>query len=122
MFGHHFLQQSMDQPDKIANPARDQLNRENECFPVPDAPESLVSRDGFRRPAPACSFSTLRLNLVVTHGIPPEFRGGGHLVKPPAAVGSIPSLSGHSIAYRRCSLLRVRRHRASSPEGSSNNG
>ena len=28
------------------------------------------------RPASACSFSTLRLNLVLTHGIPTDFRGG----------------------------------------------
>ena len=28
------------------------------------------------RPASACSFSTLRLNLVLTHGIPPAFRHG----------------------------------------------
>ena len=27
--------QSMDQPGKVANPARGQLNRENEYFPVP---------------------------------------------------------------------------------------
>ena len=26
---------SMDQPGKVANPARGQLNRENEYFPVP---------------------------------------------------------------------------------------
>ena len=26
---------SKDQPDKVANPARGQLNRENEYFPVP---------------------------------------------------------------------------------------
>ena len=37
----------MDQPDKVANPARGQLNRENESLPVsPFAPEDLVSRDG----------------------------------------------------------------------------
>ena len=35
----------MDQPSKVANPARGQLNRENEHFPVPFAPENLVSRD-----------------------------------------------------------------------------
>ena len=34
MYGHH-IQQSMDQPGKVANPARGQLNRENEHFPVP---------------------------------------------------------------------------------------
>ena len=39
---------------KVANPARGQLNRENELFPVlvPFAPENLVSRDGFGSPVP----------------------------------------------------------------------
>ena len=35
----------MDQPGKVANPARDQLNRENEYSPVP-------VRDGFSCPVP----------------------------------------------------------------------
>ena len=35
-------------------------------------------------------------------------------LKPPYAIGSVPSLSGHAIAYRW-----VRRHRASKPQGSS---
>ena len=43
----------MDQPGKVANPARGQLNRENKYFPG--------------------------LDLVLTYGIPPEFRGGVHL-------------------------------------------
>ena len=45
-------------------------------FLSPFAPENLVSRDGFSRPRPAlaCSFSILTLNLVLTHGIPPDFR------------------------------------------------
>ena len=34
MNGHH-IQQSMDQPGKAANPARGQLNTENEDSPVP---------------------------------------------------------------------------------------
>ena len=65
--------------------------------------------------------STLRLNLVLTYGIPPEFRGGVLLIisKPPYAIGSVPSLSGHAIAHRWRSLPRVRRHRASKPQGSS---
>ena len=44
----------MDQPGKVANPARGQLNRENEYSPVPvrAVPENLVSRDGFSRPVP----------------------------------------------------------------------
>ena len=40
-------------------------------------------------------------------------------IKPPYAIGSVPSLSGHVIAYRWRSLPRVRRHRASKPQGSS---
>ena len=40
-------------------------------------------------------------------------------MKPPYAIGSVPSLSGHAIAYRWLSLPRVRRHRASKPQGSS---
>ena len=55
---------------------------------------------------------------MLTYGIPPEFRGGVHM-KPPYAIGSVPSLSGHANAYRWRSLPRVRRHRASKPQGSS---
>ena len=40
-------------------------------------------------------------------------------MKPPYAIGSVPSLSGHAVAYRWRSLPRVRRHRASKPQGSS---
>ena len=40
-------------------------------------------------------------------------------MNPPYAIGSVPSLSGHAIAYRWRSLPRVRRHRASKPQGSS---
>ena len=42
----------MDQPGKVANPARGQLNRENEYNKSPCVPENLVSRDGFSRPVP----------------------------------------------------------------------
>ena len=56
---------------------------------------------------------------MLTYGILPEFRGGVHFMKPPYAIGSVPSLSGHAIAYRWRSLPRVRRHRASKPQGSS---
>ena len=40
-------------------------------------------------------------------------------MKPPYAIGSVPSLSGHAIAYRWRSLPRVRWHRASKLQGSS---
>ena len=49
----HTYSKSMDQPDKVANPARGELNRENEYSPVPVfVPENLVSRDGFGSPVP----------------------------------------------------------------------
>ena len=68
----------MDQPDKVANPARGQLNRENEYFPVPVRARKydLARRVRPSRPASACSFSTLRLNLLLSRGVPPDFRGG----------------------------------------------
>ena len=87
MYGHTYSKRSMDQPSNVTNnPARGQLNRENDYLPVPRlfAPENLVSRDGFgspvpRQPAHLRTYS-VRLNLVLTYyGIPPEFRGGVHL-------------------------------------------
>ena len=42
---------SKDQPDKVANPIRGQLNREN-VSPSRFALENLVSRDGFGSPVP----------------------------------------------------------------------
>ena len=81
-------------------------------------PENLVSRDGFSRPVPRQpAHLHTQAELVLTYGIAPEFRGGVHM-KPPYAIGSVPSLSGHAIAYRWRSLPRVRRHRASKPQGS----
>ena len=40
-------------------------------------------------------------------------------MKPPYAIGLVSSLWGHAIAYRWRSLPRVRRHRTSKPQGSS---
>ena len=42
----------MDQPGKVANPARGQLNRGNKKSVSPFAPENLLSRDRFDRPSP----------------------------------------------------------------------
>ena len=42
----------MDQPGKVANPARGQLDREKSIPLSPCVPENLVSRDGFSRPVP----------------------------------------------------------------------
>ena len=86
----------------------------------PCVPENLVSRDGFSRPVPrqpghlhtqAESGAYLRDSSRVPRRRP--------FMKPPYAIGSVPSLSGHAIAYRWRPLPRVRRHRASKPQGSS---
>ena len=86
----------------------------------------LRDRGGFQRRkgavvsgVQACSLSTVRLNLVLTRGIPPAFHGGVHLFTPPSAIGSAPGISAHAIACPRRSLPRVCRHRASTPQGSS---
>ena len=103
----------MDQPGKVANPARGQLNRENGKMNIPLSPcvpENLVSRDGFSRPVPRqpahrhtqAEFGAyLRDSSRVPRRRP--------FMKPPYATGSAPSLSGHAIAYRWRSLPRVRR-------------
>ena len=71
----------MDQPGKVANPARGQLGRKNKnsLVPIRAWESGLAGRVQPSRPASACSFSKLRQNLVLTYGIPPEFRGGVHL-------------------------------------------
>ena len=85
-------------------------------------PENLDSRDGSGCPVPrqpahlhtqAKSGAYLRDSLRVPRRRPYIY------LKPPYAIGSVPSLSGHAIAYRWRSLPRVRRHRASKPQGSS---
>ena len=86
----------------------------------PCVPENLVSRDEFSRPVPrqpahlhtqTKSGAYLRDSSRVPRRRP--------FMKPPYAIGSVPSLSGHATAYRWRSLPRVRRHRASKPQGSS---
>ena len=83
-------------------------------------PENLVSRDGFSRPVPrqpahlhtqAESGAYLRDSSRVPRRRP--------FIRPPYAIGSVPSLSGHAIAYRWRSLPRFLRHRASKPQGRS---
>ena len=111
---------SMDQPGKVANPARGQLNRENNIPLSPCVPENLISRDGFSRPVPR---QPAHLHTQTESGA--YLRDSSRVprrrpfMKPPYAIGSVPSLSGHAIAYRWRSLPRVHRHRASKPQGSS---
>ena len=45
------------------------------------APEDLVSLDGFGSPVPRNpAVFIIELNLVLTYGIPPDFRGGVQLL------------------------------------------
>ena len=86
----------------------------------PCEPENLVSRDGFSRLVPR---QPARLHTQAEYGA--YLRDSSRVplrrpfMKPSYATGSIPSLSGHAIAYRWRSLLRVHRHRAIKPQGSS---
>ena len=49
------------------------------------------------RPALVYSFSLPRLNLVTTHGITPDFRGGVQVLTPLTAVVPVPTLSDYVI-------------------------
>ena len=118
--------QSMDQQGKIAFFSVRSWSAERGTYFF--RPRSRL-RIGLARPirpfrfASACSFSTLRLNLVFTRGISPAFRGGVHLlIIPTTTIGPVRSLSGHASAYRWRSPPRVRRHRASTPQCCSSNG
>ena len=101
----------MDQPGKVANPARGQLNRENNIPLSPCVPENLVLRDGFSRPVPR---QPAHLHTQAEYGA--YLRDSSRVprrrpfMKPPYAIGSVPSLTGHAIAYRWRSLPRVHRH------------
>ena len=57
------------------------------------------------------------LILYLTGFLPSSAAASIYYFKPPYAIGSVPSLSGHAIAYRWRSLPRVRRHRASKRQG-----
>ena len=91
----------------------------------PFAPDNLVSRDKLRRPIPcqpAHSPYSVRLNRILLTGfLPISAAAAIYFYRQPPIV---PSLSGHTImiAYRWRSPPRVRRHRASNPQGSSSNG
>ena len=131
----------MDQPGKVANPACGPL-KDNKCSPpclrwrlrnwsretgsaVPSCVSPLIlhtqaESDWLTVPTHQSSI----INLVLTCGIPPAFRDGVivHLFIRSTTIGSVPSLSGHAIAYRWRPLPVDRRRRASSLQGNSSNG
>ena len=89
----------MDQPGKVANPARGQLNREKKYICLSAfAPEYLVSRDEFGSPVPrqpahlhthAESGAYLR-----DHSRVPRLAVSIYFFKPPYAIGSSPEFIG----------------------------
>ena len=102
----------MDQPGKVANPARGQLNREMNIPLSPCVPENLVSRDGFSRPVPrqpahlhtqAESGAYLRdcyrvprrrpYETAIRHRVSPEFIGSRNCV-PMAFTAESPTAQG----------------------------
>ena len=93
-------------------------------FPCPRACLRIWSRETVRvqpsRPASACSSPYSGWIWCLLTGLLPSSAAASiYLFKPTYAIGSVPSLSGHAIAYRWRSLPRVRRHRASKPQDSS---
>ena len=81
MYGHKYSK-SMDQPGKVASPARGQLNSPRSCLRIcPRSSLRIWSREtGSAIPSRvSLLISILTLNLVLTCGIPPEFRDGVHL-------------------------------------------
>ena len=132
MYGHTYSKKSMYRPGKVANPARllrGQLNRENEYFPVhvrsrlrvwPRETGSAVQS----RVSLIISILRRLNHLLLTYEIPPEFlpRSASiyYVIKTPIRHRVSPEFIGsHAFAYRWRSLPRVRRHRASKPQGSS---
>ena len=86
------------------------------------APENLVSRDEFGSPVPrqpAHLHTQAESGAYSRDSSRVPLRRPFIYLKPPYAIGSVPSLSGHAIAYRWRSLPRVHQHRASKPQGSS---
>ena len=101
MYGNTYSK-SIDQPGRVANPARSQLSRENRYVPV-RVRENLVSQDGLGSPVPR---QPARLHTQAESGaylrdssrVP--WRRPFICLKPPYTIGSVSSLSGHAIAYR----------------------
>ena len=118
----HIARVSVDQPGKVANPARGQLTGKMNISLSAFAPENLVSRDGFDSPVPrqpAHLHTQAESGAYIRDSSQFPQRRPLLYLKRPDAIESVPSLLDHAIAYRWRSLPRVRRHRASKPLGSS---
>ena len=98
MYGDTYSK-SMEQPGKVANPDRGQLNREGKkscsrsCLGIWSRETGSVVPSGV-----SPLISKLRLNLVRTYGfLPSSAAASSYFFKPPYAIDSVPSLSGHAI-------------------------
>ena len=79
MYGHTYSK-SMDQPGKVANPARGQPNGKMNISLFAFAPRYWSRVTGSAVPSRvSLLISILRLNRALTYGVPPEFRGGVYL-------------------------------------------
>ena len=81
--------------------------------------DGSASYKSFLSAVPYCTQAESR--TFITRFLPVSAATSIYLFEPKYAIGSIPSSSGHEIAYRWRSLPRVR-HSASSPQVSSSNG
>ena len=114
MYGHTFSK-SKDQPGQVCQSSSWSAEQGKLMFLCPRS-RNVVSRDGFGSPVPRQPghlHTQAGSGCVLTGFLPSSTAASIYLLKPPYAIGSVPSLSGHAIAYRWRSLPRVRRHRAS---------
>ena len=110
------------QPGKVANPARGQLNRENEGFPVRARAREFGIATRVRQSRTASASSSPYSDGIwcsITGFLPISAAAPIYLFKPSYIIEPVPNSSGPAITYRLRPLLRVRRHRASKPQGSS---
>ena len=86
---------SMNQPSKIVNPARRQLNRETVFFLSAFAPENLVSREGFGMLCFLCVFFPFILDIKFVGRTSRGHTGGrSHRIShPPSFCGACLSFS-----------------------------
>ena len=94
-YSQHFQESIMDQPCMVIKSCSWSAERGTYCFPYPRSRLRIWSREtGSAAPSHvSLLISILRLNLVLTHGILPDFRDGVHLYLfiPSTAIGSIPN-------------------------------
>ena len=87
------VKQSMHQPGKVTNPARGQLNRENDHSLSPLTPENLVPRDWFGRPVlrqPAHSSYSGLIWCLLTGFLPISAAASIYLFKLPYVISLSP--------------------------------